>query len=187
MKKFLTAIIVAVLVVIAVPVLIGFYLSPRDKLVKADAIVVISGGETEARIKEGIWLYDNGYAPTIIFAGAAREGDVSNALAMKRIAMRKGVPAGDILIEEDSRDTEENAEFTAEIIKKQNYKSIILSTSPYHQRRAFHNFKKNLPELRIINWSAKDSRWRKFGWWKTEEGRRLTFSEFLKITYTKSK
>lgn len=187
MKKLFSAIIISILVVIAIPLIIGYYLSPRDKLEKSDAIVVVSGGETEARIKEGIWLYKNDYAPKIIFAGAAREGDVSNALAMKRIAVKSGIPSSSIIIEENSRDTEENAKNTTEIIKREGYKTIILSTSPYHQRRAYQNFKNNLPDLKIINWSAKDSKWRKFGWWKTEDGIRLTFSEILKITYTKTK
>lgn len=187
MKKLFIAIIIAILIVIITPLAIGFYLSPKDQLEKADAIVVISGGETDARVSEGVSLYNQKYAPKIIFSGAAREGDVSNALAMKRIAIREGVPANDIIIEEDSRDTKENAANTAEIIKKNNYKSIILATSPYHQRRANQNFQKMLPDIKIINWSAKDSKWRKYGWWKTKEGINLTVSELLKIVYTKSK
>lgn len=187
MKKLFIAIIISIVIVMATPVVIGIYLSPQDELQKADLIVVVSGGETAARVKEGVWLYESGYAPKILFSGAAAEGDVSNALSMKRIAMRDGVPNSNILIEEDSKDTLQNAEFSAKIIKNIGAKSIILSTSPYHQRRTYTHFRYYLgSDTKISNWSAKDSTWRKLGWWKNEESVRLTFSELLKIFYSET-
>lgn len=186
MQKLFIAVVITILFIIALPLGIGYYLSPQDKLEKADMIVVISGGETKARLKEGVWLYKSGYAPKLLFSGAAREGDVSNALSMKRIAMRDDdVPEEDILIEEDSRDTTENAEFSTIYIKKEEAESIILTTSPYHQRRAYTNFREHLgEEFKIINWSAKDSTWRKFGWWRSRESIQLTVSELMKNIYT---
>jgi len=188
MRKFFIAIIISILILLAIPLAVGFYLSPRDKLEKADLIVVVSGGEIKARVKEGAWLYDSGFAPKILFSGAAKEGDVSNALAMKRIAVSLGVSPDDILIEEESKDTEENAEFSSKIIKDLGSGSIILTTSPYHQRRTYLNFKKYLSEdIKIINWSAQDSTWRKAGWWKNKESTRLTVSELIKLFYTETR
>lgn len=187
MRKILLSLLIAVFVVVASPLVVGYYLSPQDKLEKGDVVVVVSGGETEARIKEGVSIYKQGYAPKIIFAGAAREGEVSNALAMKRIAISAGVPSENIFIEENSKDTKENAKNSAEIIRKNNFNKIILTTSPYHQRRTYQNFRKELPEATLINWSAKDSKWRKYGWWRTEEGRQLTFSELAKVLYLSTK
>lgn len=185
LKKLLISLIISIVIIIAVPLAIGIFLSPQDKLEKADMIVVVSGGETKERVKEGVWLYKSGYASKILFSGAAAEGDVSNALSMKRIAMRDGVAAGDIFIEEKSMDTAQNAEFSAKIIRENNVKSIILTTSPYHQRRAYIHFRKNLgKDFKIINRSAKDSSWRKMGWWKEESSIQLTISEFGKIFYT---
>ncbi|MCL5094217.1 MAG: YdcF family protein [Patescibacteria group bacterium] len=188
LKKFVQAVIITGFLVFAIPLTIGFYLSPRDALGKADVIVVLSGGETEARVKEGIWLYKEKYAPKIIFSGAAKEGSVSNALSMKKIALDQGIPEQDIILEENSKDTNENAKFTAEILKKESYGKIILTTSPYHQRRAYKNFSKYLPGNEvIINWPAKDSTWRKFGWWNKEESIQLTLSELAKNIYTSAK
>lgn len=185
MKKLFITIIIAASIVIAIPIAIGLFLSPQNKLEKADLIVVVSGGETRARVKEGTWLYKSGYAEKILFSGAAKEGDVSNALSMKRIAMREdGIPKEDIIIEEDSRDTEENAEFSANKIKELGAKNIILTTSPYHQKRAYLLFQRELGGgYKIINWSAKDSTWRKLGWWKSADSIRLTISELIKISY----
>lgn len=179
--------LIVVIAILAVVFLFGasLYLSPQDKLEKVDAIVVISGGDTDARINEGVALYMDGFSDRIIFSGAAAEGEVSNASAMKNIATRKGVPAKDILIEEDSRTTEENAKDVAGIVKDEGFKSVILVTSPYHQRRAYEAFRGALgKDFKIINHSAKDSRWRKADWWSNEQARFLTVGEIMKNLYS---
>lgn len=183
-KKLIISILIAVAVVIFAPMLIAVYLSPQSPLAKADAIVVVSGGDTDARISEGVKLYLQKWAPKLVFSGAAAEGDVSNALAMKRIAVTKGVPAGDILIEENSKTTVENADFTAKIIRDNDYKSIILVTSPYHQRRAYTQFREFLgKDFIILNHSAIDSTWAKKSWWENANARFLTLGEIMKNFY----
>lgn len=184
-KKLFLAISVGIFLIVVIPILISIYLSPQDELAKADAIVVISGGDTDARISEGIKLFEQKWAPVLIFSGAAAEGDVSNALAMKRIAVSKGIPAKDILIEENSKTTSENAGMTTEVINSNGIKSIILVTSPYHQRRAYNEFRKSLgKEFAIINHSAKDEAWRKKNWWENANARFLTFGEMMKNFYS---
>lgn len=162
-----------------------YYLAPQDKLVKADAIVAISGGETTSRTLGAVKLYDQGYAPLLIFSGAAQDPtSVSNAAAMRKIALSKGVPSSSIIIEEDSADTYENAQNTARIIKDKGLTSIILVTSPYHQRRASIEFKRALGEsIKVINHSTSDESWRRRGWWKTDYSLNLTLSEFQKIIF----
>lgn len=162
-----------------------YYLAPQDKLVKADAIVAISGGETTSRTLGAVKLYDEGYAPTIIFSGAAQDRtSISNAAAMRNIAIKAGVPKSAILIEEDSADTFENAQNTATIIKDRNINSIILVTSPYHQRRASIEFKRALGKtVRVINHSTSDENWRRSAWWKNNYSLSLTLSEFQKIIF----
>jgi uncharacterized SAM-binding protein YcdF (DUF218 family) len=171
-------------VVITAPLVIGWYLSPQDAIRKADVIVTVSGGDNDARIRKSVELYKEGWAPYIIYSGAAAEGEVSNAAAMKNISVSMGVPGSRIIIEEDSVDTQENAEFSAEIIKKEEYKSIILVTSPYHQRRTMNLFKSKLgDDFEIINQSAIDDTWRKKGWWEGEHSRFLTLGELGKIMF----
>ncbi|MEK7447360.1 MAG: YdcF family protein [Patescibacteria group bacterium] len=179
--------LIVIILILGVVFLFGasIYLSPQDKLEKTDTIVVISGGDTDARINEGVALYMDGFSDKMLFSGAAAEGEVSNASAMKNIAMRKGVPVKDILIEEDSRTTEENAVDVARIVKNQEFTSLILVTSPYHQRRAYEAFRGALgKDFKIINHSAKDSQWRKADWWSNEQARFLTIGEIMKNLYS---
>lgn len=166
---------------------LGFYLSQQNPLEKADAIVVVSGGETKARAEEGAKLYNDGWAPVMIFSGAARDQDksgVSNAKAMAQFVKEQGVPDEAIILEEHSKTTFENAVEVAKIIKNHNWKKIILVTSPYHQRRTKMTFEFVLgKDYTLISRSATDSLWRKNGWWKSFRGWYLSVSEFQKIIF----
>ena len=185
-SNFFILCIIAVVIVYVTILTIGFYLSPQDNLQDADAIVVISGGETEARTIEGVKLYQSHYAPLIIFAGAALDPDSpSNAATMKYIATAKyDIPEQDILIEEKSTSTYENALNLKTIFLDNNIKSIILVTSPYHQRRSKLTFQKVMgADFIIINHSSTDEFWRKIAWWQNDQAVYLTLSELWKIIY----
>jgi uncharacterized SAM-binding protein YcdF (DUF218 family) len=180
-RNILWLLAIVVCIIVAGPLFIGWYLSPQDVLEKVDAIVVVSGGDNNARISKGVQLYKEGWAPILMYSGAAAEGEVSNAEAMKNISAKMGVPKKNIVIEEESKTTVENAQFSAKIIKESGFKSVILVTSPYHQRRTYELFKKELPDVKIINQSALDENWRKKGWWQNNVGRFLTVGELSKI------
>lgn len=120
---------------------------------KSDVIVVLSGGDTKARAEYGINLYRVGIAKKILFVGAAaEEGSPSNASVMADLAYTSGVPVENVLVEEASRNTCENAKKAKNIIEQNHFTKITLVTSAYHQRRAMAEFKKNLNhEYEIFN------------------------------------
>jgi len=188
MKKFFGWLfgILIVLAVLGLAVFwgIGFYLSPQDSLQKADAIVVVSGGQTQSRAAKGIDLYKEGYAPKIIFSGAALDDGPSNAFAMRDLALSEGVPAKSILIDEKSQNTYENAVNSKTILDELQAKKIILVTSPYHQRRANQTFEKVLgSNYEIIGVSAYDDRWSKSQWWRRGFPLFISVSELWKLMY----
>jgi uncharacterized SAM-binding protein YcdF (DUF218 family) len=189
MKRFALVLLVFLLVIVGAAATfffgIGYYLSPQSQLAKADAIVAVSGGETQSRTEEAIKLYQDGWAPLLIFSGAAADPNgPSNARAMAAIAERAGVPRSAMLLDETSANTRENASNVKALIDGQNVDSIILVTSPYHQRRAEITFRRALgPTHAIINHSAIDHRWRRSHWWASDYSRSLTFSELGKVAY----
>jgi uncharacterized SAM-binding protein YcdF (DUF218 family) len=164
---------------------IGYFLSPQDQLTKVDAIVAISGGETGARTAEAVQLYQDGWAPRIIFSGAALDpSGPSNARAMAKIAEAAGVPAAAILLDETSINTRGNAANVAALIRANGYRSIILVTSPYHQRRANIAFQRELGgAVAILNHSSVDHNWRRSHWWATPYSQNLTYAELQKVAY----
>lgn len=60
-----------------------------------------------------------------------------------QIAERLGVPREQIISEEQSRDTYENAVYTSKILKERNITNFFLVTSGIHMYRAVAVFKKN--------------------------------------------
>lgn len=188
MKKFLgwtLAIILTTLVVgFVLLVGVGFYLSPQDNVDKADAIVVVSGGQTTSRAEKGIDLYKQGYAPKIIFSGAALDDGPSNAFAMRDQALANGVPASNIYIDEKSQNTYENAVNSKAILQSLAASKIILVTSPYHQRRANQTFESVLgKDYQLLGVSAFDDRWSKSQWWRRGFPLFISVSETWKLIY----
>ena len=157
--------------------------SINDKCHSADAIVALSGGDTEARTSEAIALYKNGWAGKLIFSGAAQDkSGPSNAKAMMQQAIDSGVDASNILTEEQAVNTQENAVNTKAQIQNNNLHRIILVTSAYHQKRASLEFQKRAGnDLEITNHPvAHDKQWHQ-NWYLTPIGWWLAVGELVKI------
>lgn len=173
---------------------IGTYLAP-DSLAKcqglvpsdeagcevADAIVAVSGGDTPARVDEAVRLYKAGWAPLLVFSGAAADKTgPSNAVVMKRQAIEAGVPAHDILTEEASETTTQNAAETISLFKANNITSAILVTSAYHQRRALLEFDRRALGVDLRSHPvATDKQWSRY-WWTTSIGWSLAMPELVR-------
>jgi uncharacterized SAM-binding protein YcdF (DUF218 family) len=185
MKKIFVILILLSSILIGYIIVISLYLPTSDQLQKADAVVAVSGGDTSGRAMHAIALYQEGWAPKLIFSGAAADPmSASNARVMMSIAASRGVPPSAIYIDEAARDTKENAHKTKEIIK--NIDSIILVTSDYHQRRVYREFKKVLsPDVKIINSPAKDKHWGRKSWFLSPYGWWISITEPLKLLFSR--
>lgn len=182
------------ILVLAAIIGISLYLQPDDikscnetvsgiaPCQKVDAIVAVSGGDTNARTDEAISLYKKGWSSTLIFSGAAQDkSGPSNAASMKNRAEAAGIPSGAIRIDEVSETTQQNAEYSKTIFDNLNIKTIILVTSGYHQKRASLEFAKLAPEVKIFNHSASNDPDWGFWWWTHPRGWTLATSELFKI------
>lgn len=195
MKRFLIAIVTLAIVSAAIIIGITLFLSKNDlqgcgdipdaarqQCAAADAIVAVSGGDTSARTAEAVQLYKNNWAHKLVFSGAAADKTgPSNARAMKRQAIVAGVPANDILIEETSETTAENASQTVRLLKQKQISSVILVTSAYHSRRVSIEFTKAAPNILTRSHPvATDNQWSNM-WWTTVIGWQLALQELVKI------
>jgi len=95
-RTFLVGVLVGVVLSIAMGVgmflALGSWLATEDPLAKSDAIVAISG-DTGARTDTAVRLWKDGWAPVIIFSGAAIDPEsVSSAEIMRREAVRQACP-----------------------------------------------------------------------------------------------
>jgi uncharacterized SAM-binding protein YcdF (DUF218 family) len=124
--------------------------------VKADAIVVLGGGARDLswvpagpepsegsleRLVCAVQLARKNHLPLVVTGGSGEPapGTVREADAMADTAIRLGFPAQDIVIENRSRNTWENAEAVQKLLPG---KTIVLVTSSFHMWRSVGMFKK---------------------------------------------
>lgn len=188
--KFLKAFLVVVVCFLLFVWAIGSFLGPDDLKQcgvspseaagcgPAGAIVAISGGDTSARAAEAIKLYQAGWSDTLIFSGAAADkSGPSNAAVMKQQAIDAGIDANNIIVEELSETTMQNAEQTTNIFKQRGITSAILVTSAYHERRATLEFDRRALGVKVRSHPvASDKQWSSW-WWLTPTGWTLALPE----------
>ncbi|XDD47161.1 YdcF family protein [Leptospira sp. WS39.C2] len=132
---------------------------PLEKVPKADVAIVLGGmiqtisavkvrpelTDSADRITDTIRLYRAGKVKKIIFTGGSglllsdeyREADLAKSLLIDL-----GVKEEDIILENNSRNTYENAVETKKIIEEKKLQSYILVTSAFHMKRASGCFHK---------------------------------------------
>ena len=125
----------------------------------------------------------NGWAKYIIFSGAAQDANSpSNAEVMKAQALKSGVPASIIIVENASRNTRQNAQNTSTLLADHDIKRVIVVTSPYHQRRAGLEFKTSVNQnITVKNHPVNNDPDWPWYWWATPRGWWLAIGEIAKI------
>jgi uncharacterized SAM-binding protein YcdF (DUF218 family) len=123
---------------------------------KAQAIVVLGGGTQSAEVSgqmpdlnsgaDRMWhaarLYHAGLAPILVLSGGGNLDVSLNSEAedMRTFLSDLGVPAEAMILEGLSRNSRQNAQFTADILRPQGINQVILVTSALHMRRAVASF-----------------------------------------------
>ena len=125
-------------------------------LKKSDCILAL--GSHDLRVAERTAeLYLQGYAPLVIMSGGL--GNFTKELWTEKeadqfaaVAIEKGVPEKNILIENNSSNTGENILFTQKLLaeKKLNPQTFIVVQKPYMERRSYATFKKHWPDKDLI-------------------------------------
>jgi uncharacterized SAM-binding protein YcdF (DUF218 family) len=133
-----------------------------EEMKKCDAIVVLGGGAYDNApdvngtgglsgdtLTRSIGAY-RAYLITgepIIISGGSLSGGKAEATVVRRLFLALGVKETHIIAETRSRDTSENAQYSAEICRKRKFERILLVTSAYHMKRAVLLFQRTLPSV----------------------------------------
>jgi len=126
--------------------------------VSSGDVIVVLGGNTQSnrsnwfepyirltavdRIDRAGDLYFAQKAPKIVVSGGSLEGPVSEAHGMARVLRQKAVPEAAIILENNSRNTYENALFSKKIFEQQKFSQVLVVTSALHMPRAIATFRK---------------------------------------------
>ncbi len=147
---------------------VGFWLSSQiaapfpaqhpHQVPQAEAIVILGGGIIPAdqhhlqpdlnkaadRIWYGAQLYHAGKAPLVVLSGGQNHAvhSQSEAAAMQQLTQDLGVPTEATLLEEKSRNTQQNSHYTAQMLHQRGIKTILLVTSASHMKRSLQHFQR---------------------------------------------
>ncbi|MCU0818332.1 MAG: YdcF family protein [Beijerinckiaceae bacterium] len=144
---------------------------------RADGIIVLTGGAD--RIEDGIRLLEAGHARRLLISG------VNAQVTMEQL--RRTWPghelAFDCCIDLDfrARNTIENARESAQWVRQNAFRSILLVTASYHMPRARLEFAEVLPGVVIEPYPVVPDRSRLEDWWREPVLLRLLAAEYTKF------
>jgi uncharacterized SAM-binding protein YcdF (DUF218 family) len=115
------------------------------------------------RINHGIELFQQGYAPVIIFTGGTGEGQqLAEAEVAKQYAEKQGVPADKLLTETNSSTTEQNLYYARQLAIEWGINRVIVVSDPLHMKRVmiiaqdmgFEAYSSPTPTSKYESWQA---------------------------------
>ena len=131
---------------------------PVERLPQADAVILLGGGMNSAtnvyaypnlcaaadRVWHAARIFKAGKAPLIVPSGTGSD------CCEVPFLVDLGVPREAIHAEAESRNTEENAKFVADLLKDRDHPKVLLVTSAWHMRRALLMYRRYAPGLEIV-------------------------------------
>ena len=159
---------------------------------KQSDIIFVFGSAKNMRIAKAVELYHSGVASKIMATGAAPrwaasqgENNITEAQRMADYAITHGVPADDIIIEDQAISIPDNVKRSIDLWEAMQWypQRITLVTSEFNVRRAEMNIYEFTPwpvEIFIAS-PEPSSMLRADTWIETERGRRLILNEYAKL------
>jgi uncharacterized SAM-binding protein YcdF (DUF218 family) len=131
-------------------VILAGYVSPADGARRHPQL----GPDTIYRCLEGAELYHQGQpCPVLVSGGKLEDAGPTCAPLMRDFLVKLGVPAKDILVEDQSRSTWENAVESHQLLKPHDISKILLVTDAAHLMRAERCFRRQ--GMEVVPWGCR--------------------------------
>lgn len=166
---------------------VGHWLSaPRTVPIQGDIIVALGGGGIE-RVQSALQLYREGHAKRILITGLGGPEQRRNHYLRweSKLLLDGGVPFEALLFDDQSRNSYDEANNTALLMKNHQWKTALVISDPPHLRRlvmvwgqacARHGL-----EYRLI--ATESPTWDASGWWRDKVWAKFVGMELLKLAY----
>jgi uncharacterized SAM-binding protein YcdF (DUF218 family) len=118
-------------------VVLAGYVRPASETVPADEL----GSDTLQRCLHAAKLYKAKPRPILVSGGKNGPTGPTLAQSMRDFLAGQGVKKEDLLTEEESGTTYENAKFSGEILSKRGFNRMVLVTSAFHMARSERCFR----------------------------------------------
>lgn len=153
----------------------------EDPLQPADAIVALGGDPLCLREQHAAELYHRGLGRKIIIAGLpfAWGGNTGDAKRVYLVCW--GVPAADIVVLPEATNTRQEASTLHALMRRNQWHSMIVVTSPFHARRALFTIERHAGELKFLSSPVAPAppEWQPQQWWQRRKDVFVTVREFI--------
>uniref|UniRef100_UPI001ABAB14B YdcF family protein n=2 Tax=Bartonella TaxID=773 RepID=UPI001ABAB14B len=149
------------------------HLTPPNPLPKADAIIVLTGGEN--RIKTGFDLLQKELGSRLLISGVNSTIDFNKLIDATYI--NPHLLASRVDFGYEATNTKGNAEESAAWIKQHNYKTVYIVTHDYHMVRSLLELKYLMPHIDFIAYPIKENT--TGSWIKQINQIRILVSEYI--------
>jgi uncharacterized SAM-binding protein YcdF (DUF218 family) len=152
-----------------------------DDHTRTDSIIVLTGGT--GRLEAGLQLLSEGYAKLLFISGVARGLDVQALL--KLFSGNRSDFVCCIIIGYRADNTAGNAVETAKWIVENKFNSLRLVTASYHMPRSLFEFRRKMPNIKIVPHPVFPPQFKRQNWWRWPGSAQLLASEFNKYLISK--
>ena len=148
----------------------------NDCLTPSDAIILLEG-DGFFRYQEAVSLYKKGVAPKIVFSGNIVDYDYGSYpfSEILPLMLKEGMPEQDIIHEDKSLNTREQAVEVVRMAQEYGWKKLILVASHEHQYRAYLTFLREVLDTKsgitLYNAPARNLKWFEDKGWGTRFNR----------------
>jgi uncharacterized SAM-binding protein YcdF (DUF218 family) len=151
--------------------------SPEPQQQKADAIVVVTGGED--RISAALSLLRQGSGRRLLISGVNPR--TSAAAIRDHTGERRQLFECCVDIGREASDTIGNAEEARDWAAAHGYRTLIVVTSSYHMPRTLAEFARAMPDTGLVPHPVVSRHMRDRSWWQHPASLRLLASEYVKF------
>jgi len=144
----------------------------NDCLSESDAIILLEGDGFD-RFRKAVSLYKQGMAPKIVFSGNIIDYDYGSfpfSEVLPRM-LQEGIPEEDIIHEDRSQNTREQAVEVVRMAQERGWSKLILVASHEHQYRAYLTFLREVLDTKsgitLYNAPARNLNWFEDKGWGT--------------------
>lgn len=154
---------------------------------KADVIVLL-GGDSQARLLAGLELYRQGMAPRLLLAGAESGGTPADRRSPNlrlQYLVGEGVPPDAIIVDDLAHSSREEAASTYGLMLRAGWRRALVVSDPPHMRRLswiWHRAFAGAGASYVLV-ASKPWWWRSSEWWRDQWAREFVRTEVAKIGY----
>jgi uncharacterized SAM-binding protein YcdF (DUF218 family) len=162
-------------------------------LPQVDAIVVLAGGRGRITSAGDLWYHyhtsDFKPGPVLYVSGMGHQSNWSSFAKQVRSGVVGVMHPEDVVLETESSNTEENAQWLVKTVRQRGWSKILLTTSSYHMKRARmmleKTFRAEKIPITIDTLSIYQDPFEQSEWRSSFLGVRVTLTEYLKLIFYK--